>query len=311
MNIQQFQYILAVNELKNFGKAADKCFITQSTLSTMIVRFEEEIGITIFDRKTKPVTVTKEGATIIQQLRIITKEINNLEQQVQAMKGQLTGDLKIGVIPTVAPYLLPRFLGPFTEQFPLIRFEISEMTTSTILKQLQSRQLDVGLASIPLKAPDLMEVPIYNEPFIFYDSQAEQQAPQRMDQIDPERLWLLEEGHCLRTQVEKLCDFDQLRRQKASNLKYKSGTIDSLLRIVRMNKGLTFLPQMATLDFPAGEQEKLHTLGNPVPVRTIGLVVHRHFVKKQILEHLQKAIAQVAEDLLPAPVSGSCVINPL
>ena len=129
MNIQQIQYVLAVAELKNFGKAAEKCFITQSTLSTMIVRFEEEIGITIFDRKTKPATITKEGQAIIQQLKVIATEINNLNEITESLKGEVSGGLKIGVIPTIAPYILPRFLEEFTNKFPKMNFEISEITT--------------------------------------------------------------------------------------------------------------------------------------------------------------------------------------
>ena len=311
MNIQQIQYVLAVAELKNFGKAADKCFITQSTLSTMIVRFEEELGITIFDRKTKPATITKEGKIIVQQLNLISTEINNLNEIVESLKGEITGNIKIGVIPTIAPYILPRFLEEFTSKFPKMNFEISEITTGTIVENLINRNLDVGIVSTPLEQSDLIEFPLYNEKFILYDCHSKKRNKSKINEVDHERLWLLEEGHCLRTQVEKICDFDQKATRLNSNFKYKSGTIDSLMRFVKMNKGITFLPYLATLEFNEEDQKKLSNLGDPVPVRTIGLVVHKHFLKKQILEQLKNIIQKKIIPLLEVkPVQKEQIIYP-
>jgi len=287
MNIQQIQYVLAVAELKNFGKAAEKCFITQSTLSTMIVRFEEEIGITIFDRKTKPATISKEGEEIIRQLKLIATEINKLNEIAESLKGEITGNLKIGVIPTVAPYILPHFLEDFTGKFPKMDFEISEITTAVIIDSLIKRELDVGIVSIPLEQSDLLEIPLYNETFVLYDCQSKNGRKLQIEDIDHERLWLLEEGHCLRTQVQKICDFDQDTVRVNSNFKYKSGTIDSLMRFVKMNKGITFLPYLATLEFNKEDQKKINNFEAPIPVRTIGLIYHKHFVKKQVLEELK------------------------
>ena len=312
MNIQQIQYVLAVAELRNFGRAAEKCFITQSTLSTMIVRFEEEIGITIFDRKTKPATVTKEGKIIIRQLKLIASEINSLIEISESLKGEMAGNIKIGVIPTVAPYILPRFLEEFTGKFPKMNFEISETTTAAIISGLIKRELDIGIVSTPLQQPDLFEIPLYNEKFVLFDSQIKHRSRSKLEDIDHSRLWLLEEGHCLRTQVEKICDFDQSKASLNSNFKYKSGTIDSLMRFVKINKGTTFLPYLATLEFNKEDQKKISDLGDPVPVRTVGLVVHKHFVKKQVLDQLKKIILKRIIPLLKNQyLQKEQIINPV
>lgn len=290
MNIQQIEYVIAVSELKNFKQAAERCFITQSTLSTMVAKFEEELGIIIFDRKTKPITITKEGRQIINQLKIIIMEINDLKEVVQDLKGEIGGKLKIGVIPTVGPYLLPLFLNEFVENFPNVQFEVSEITTEKMVNYLTTRELDVGIASIPLNHPDLIEIPLYNEPFLLYDhTDNNRKENLTVSEIDFDRLWLLEEGHCMRTQVEKICGLHEKRTAKR-NLEYKSGTLDTLLKFVIKNNGITLLPLLATIDFPEKEQVFLKKFEAPVPARSIGLIVHKHFVKRSVLEILQLEI---------------------
>lgn len=310
MNIQQIEYIIAVSELRNFGKAAEKCFITQSTLSTMIGRFEEEIGITIFDRKKKPVSVTKEGEQVIRQLRIIANELNNLEQLTQTLKGELSGTLKIGVIPTVAPYLLPLFLNQITQTLPEVHFTISELTTEKIIENLEKRDLDIGIVSTPLKRSKLVEVPLYHEPFFLFDKADEQpEGSFRVSEIDFNRLWLLEEGHCMRTQAASICGLHE-QRTVNRNLDYKSGTIDTLLKFVNQNNGITLLPYLATLEFTEEERQHLRSFKEPVPARSIGLIVHQHFVKKGILDLLKEEIQQQVDPLIGDQSSGFRIINP-
>ena len=311
MNIKQIEYILAVSHLKSFGQAADKCFITQSTLSTMVGRFESEIGIRIFDRKTKPVSITKEGATIINQLRIIHREIIVLNELVQTVKGELSGELKIGVIPTVAPFILPEFLNDFTKKFPKIKFSVSEVTTETITSLLIERELDIGILAIPLEMETLTEIPLYNEPFVLYDCSKENiDDHASINNIDFEKFWLLAEGHCLHTQVKRICDFDHFQNKKGINFDFKAGSIASLIRFVKINKGITILPYLAALDFSPSEQTKISYFESPLPVRTIGLVVHKHFVKKQILNLLQLEIQDRILPLLNTN-SNEFVIAPL
>ncbi len=311
MNVKQFEYLLAVAELKNFGQAADKCCITQSTLSTMVGRFENEIDIKIFDRKTKPVSITKEGESIIQQLKIIHKEIGKLDELVQTEKGELSGDLEIGVIPTVAPFLLPEFLNDFTKNFPKIQFSVSEMTTETITELLTKRELDIGILALPLENELITEIPLYNEPFVLYDCTGENiESYTNLENIDFEKFWLLAEGHCLRTQATKICDFDKYRHKEGINFDFKTGSIESLIRFVKINKGITMLPYLASLDFSRKEHKKIAYFKPPVPVRTVGMVVHKHFVKKQILNLLKLEIQNRILPLLN-PRGEEYVIAPL
>ncbi|NNF20707.1 MAG: LysR family transcriptional regulator, partial [Saprospiraceae bacterium] len=170
MNIKQLRYILSVDESRHFERAAEKCFISQSTLSTMIGKFEDEIDIKVFDRKSKPVRVTEEGKVIIDKIRKIIKEVEGLDNLVQELKGEMRGKITIGVIPTIAPYLLPRFVPSFANRFPGIHISIKEMTTENILRELLNRQLDIGIAAIPLENKNLVEIPLYNEPFVLYNS---------------------------------------------------------------------------------------------------------------------------------------------
>lgn len=291
MNLQQVNYVIAVTETGSYTAAAEKCFVTQSTLSTMISRFEEEIGIRVFDRKTKPVSLTNEGRQVIGQLKRISGEVQVLEELVQTLKGEMSGHLKIGIIPTVAPYILPQFLNDFVKKFPKITFSISEMVTANITEMLQKRELDIGILAGPFESDDLHEIPLFNEPFVLYDGSGSQTRKYAsLDQLDLNNFWLLEEGHCLHTQVKRICDLDRCQNKENINFDFRAGSVDSLIRFVKMNQGITLLPYLATLDFSKREAEKVSPLPSPTPVRTISLMVHKHFVKKQILDLLKSEI---------------------
>ena len=311
MNIQQFQYVLAVAKSKHFEQAAEKCCVTQSTLSTMIGRFEEEIGIKIFDRKTKPISITKEGAGLVQQLKLILKEVDALHELVQSLKGELSGSLNIGIIPTVAPYILPEFLNDFAEKFPNISFTVSEMTTHTITESLQRRELDIGILATPVNVTELVEIPLYNESFVLYDcSDEKSESYANLDHINYNKFWVLEEDHCLSNQVKSICDFDSCKDKADVNFNFQAGSIDSLVRFVKINKGITLLPYLAALDFTPNEYKNVKYFASPVPVRTIGLVTHKHFVKQQILSLLQQ---EIQDKILPILRSNAheYVVSPL
>lgn len=311
MNIQQFQYVLAVAENRHFERAAEACFIGQSTLSTMISRFEEEIGITIFDRKKKPVEVTAEGRLVIEQLQLIDREIGQLRELTKEIKGEVKGNISISVIPTIAPFLLPRFLQGFANKFPDLNIQVKEQTTNEIVRQLKSRVLDIGILSTPLHERDIVELDLYDEPFLFYDAGAEATETPISNPLDVSNLCLLEEGHCMRTQVVNLCDLHKSNLKNTLNFDYKAGSIDSLLRFVRANRASTLLPYLSTIDLPTNDAGKLSPFADPIPFRTIGLVVHRHFVKKRILEALKKEIQEEVVRLLPKKTSVGQQLSPV
>lgn len=297
MNIQQFNYVLAVAEYRHFETAAESCFVAQSTLSTMISRFEEEIDIMIFDRSVKPVEITQEGEFIVSRLKRIRFEIDQLQDGIQALKGEMKGEIKIGCIPTVAPFLLPLFLQHFSVKYPDLFLEVRELTTSEIQKQLMSRDLDIGIVSTSIFLDDLNKMPLYEESFVLYDASDTIEKQIRIQDINMDRFWLLEEGHCMRTQVLEICDTPKPQLNPSFNINYKVGSIDSLLRFVKANKGKTLLPILAVKEFTEEEQLHLSYFKGDIPFREIGLVTHQHFVKSKVLELLQKEIVSVVQNI--------------
>lgn len=293
MNFQQIDYILAVKDLGNFLEASESCHVTQSTLSTMIGRFEKEVGISIFDRHYKPVKVTKEGELLIQQLRIIKKEIETLSELKDSLKGELKGEVSIGVIPTIAPYILPGFLNDFANRLPDVQFSVSETPTKSIVESLKKRELDIGILALPILDSDLIEIPLYQEPFLLYDCSPKPipESPTLSD-IDIDRLWLMEEGHCLSQQVIQICDLDKHPRTNRMNFKFRAGSVDSLIRFVKINEGVTLLPLHATEDFSDNERRKLRRFRSPEPSRSVGMIVHKHFVKQKLLEEISQEIQE-------------------
>ena len=299
MNIQQLEYVLALAETRHFETAAARRFVTQSTLSTMIAKFEEELGIAIFDRKKKPLEITNEGAVLLEHIRIVSKEIHQLKELSSALKGEIKGELKIAVIPTIAPFLLPLFLQDFAAHFPELTILVSEQTTGEIIRNLKSRELDIGIVSTPLQENDLIETKLYDEPFVYYDAGKKQPNTIAAERIDLNNILLLEEGHCMRTQVVRLCDVKRKANSRQLNFEFKAGSIDSLLRFVKANKAATLLPHLATIGMNSHELNRVSRIGSPEPYRSVGLVVHRHFVKKQILTLMENEIIKRVNKMMP------------
>jgi LysR family hydrogen peroxide-inducible transcriptional activator len=308
MNIQQFKYILAVAEYRHFELAAEKCFVTQSTLSTMISKFEDELGIQVFDRKKKPVGLTNEGELIIDQLKIILNNIDQLDELKHELKGEVKGKLTMAVIPTIAPFLLPLFLQDFANRFPDLVIEVRELTTKEILRQLKSRELDIGILSTPINDSEIKEVDLYEEPFVLYDRALKYPDLIAPEMLDLGELWLMEEGHCFRTQVLKLCDINQQLKKSNLNFDFKAGSIDSLLRFVRANRASTLLPYLATTDFDSVEKSYVKKFEEPIPTRKVGIVVHQYFVKTTVLSLLK---SQIELSVMPLLINESIKTNTL
>ncbi len=292
MNLQQLEYIVAVHTLKHFSAAAAKCNVTQPTLSMMIQKLEEELDVKIFDRSKQPVQTTEIGQTVIDQARMILGEAGNLKKLVAQQKGTISGELRIGIIPTLAPYLLPLFLNQFLKKYPLLKLKISELTTDQIIERLNAQHLDAGILATPLKNPTLQELPLFYEQFVVYASQAEKMMKKKYllaADIDVNRLWLLEEGHCLRSQVVNLCE---LKRKEAllQNLDYEAGSIETLRKMVDLNNGITILPELALRDLTKAQMKNIRYFKSPAPVREVSIVTYRYFVKYHLIEALKKEI---------------------
>lgn len=311
MNIQQFQYVLALAEHRHFETAAEKCFVSQSTLSTMILKLEEELGIVVFDRRRKPVDLTAEGQKVVDQLRRIMKEIGAMKEMAAEMKGEVSGQLKIAAIPTIAPFLLPLFLPAFAAQFPKLQIEVREQTTDEIVRALKLRELDMGIVSLPIHDPLLLEYPLYDEPFVYFD--AGHKHPKQVDlkRINLDNMCLLEEGHCMRNQVIELCDMHNKVLRNKLNFNYKAGSIDGVLRFVRANKGATLLPWLSAMELPPAEQERVSRFVAPAPFRSVGLLVHAHFVRHTVRVLMQDEILRSVKNKIPKSRAAGHMLSPL
>jgi LysR family hydrogen peroxide-inducible transcriptional activator len=303
MNIQNLKYVLAVDTYRHFAKAAEKCFVTQPTLSMMIRSLEDELDIKIFDRSRQPVVPTEAGEMIIAQAKIIVKEADRMKEIIHELKGELKGELKLGIIPTVAPYLLPLFLNSFLKKYPQLKIKIAEFTTQQIIEKLRNHHLDAGILATPLNNEALNEQPLYYEQFVVYASSNEKLMKKKFlipGDIDTNHLWLLEEGHCLRTQIFNLCE---LRKKglETSNLEYEAGSIETLKKMVDMNNGITILPELALTELTAKDKKFVRHFKPPVPVREISIVTYRHFVKQRMVDILKEEICNsVPEEMLIA-----------
>ncbi len=302
MNLQQLEYIVAVDTHRHFEKAAQHCFVTQATLSMMIKKLEQELDIVLFDRSRQPVVPTEPGKAIIEQARKVLKETEQIKQLSLQAKDGSQGSLKIGIIPTLAPYLLPLFLTGFLKKYPSVKLKIIEQTTEHLLQLLASDKIDVGIMATPLTEKGFTEKHLFYEAFQVYVSEEGAKSLKRKyiiaEDIDVNKLWLLEEGHCLRSQVLNLCEI-QRQQAIAHHLDYETGSIESLLKITEMNGGITIVPHLATIHFAKEQKEKLRHFKPPAPVREISLVTYRHFVKKSLLQVLEKEIAQAVKQYLP------------
>ena len=292
MNLQQLEYIVAVDTYRHFSTAAEKCNVTQPTLSMMIQRLEDELDVKIFDRSKQPVVTTIIGSKVIDQARIILNESNQMKTLVREQKGEAQGQLHIGIIPTVAPYLLPLFLNDFLKKYPKIHLKISELTTDQIISHLEKQQMDAAILATPLKIQSLKEQPVFYEQFVVYASANEKLMKKKYllaEDIDVNHLWLLEEGHCLREQVVNLCELKKKETQ-IQNLDYQAGSIETLRKMVDINNGITILPELALRDLNAGQKKKIRYFKPPAPVREISIVTYRYFVKYNLIELLKKEI---------------------
>lgn len=292
MTFTQLEYIVAIDNLRHFAAAADECFVTQPTLSMQVQKLEIELGVKIFDRSKQPVVPTEAGIDILSQARKIISERNVILEIVQQKKGILSGELRIGIIPTLAPYLLPLFVKKFNKKFPQIKLVVNEMMTDTIISRLREGRIDVGILVTPLYDNGIREYPLFYEELLAYVSSKNNLYKKAIVQpadIPFDKLWLMEEGHCFRSQILNLCE---LRKQSEmeNSFKYEAGSIETLRRMVEVNEGVTILPELATIDMTSKQLQLIRHFRNPCPMREVSLVVHRDFVKKRLVDALKSEI---------------------
>lgn len=299
MTLSQLQYIVAIDTYGSFSKAAEKSMITQPTLSMQVRKLEEELGVVLFDRSRQPVIPTLSGREILEQARIVLRESNRILEIVQEADAKMSGRLHIGIIPTVAPYLLPYFLGPFTKLYPEIQLEIIEQKTADIVDLLQRDLLDAGILATPLHNNSIREEPLYYEEILLYfNSTHELLQADRIDSdlLEPEDRWMLSDGNCFRDHVINLCTIRS--ELPIRNVKYESGSLETLKKMVDVEGGHTLLPELAVLELPSREMKRIRHFKAPVPLREISLVFARSAAKRLLLEKVRDAV----KTALPAEI---------
>ncbi len=298
MTLVQLEYIIAVDTYRSFVVAAEHCYVTQPTLSMQIQKLEESIGAKIFDRSRQPVVPTEIGEKIIKQARIVLMESKKIEELLQEEKGEVSGELKVGVIPTVAPYLLPDVLTNFIKKYPKIQLQIWEHTTERIVQELKVGRLDCGILSTPLHEAGIEETVLYYETFVAYVSEKSPLYQKKMvnsDEIANEKLWLLNEGHCMRGQVLNLCHYKHNHTMDGT-FEYNTGSVETLKRMVDINSGVTILPEMSILSFDEDQLSHVRYFKSPEPVREISLVTTQNFVKKQAINALKSEVLLIVPE---------------
>ncbi|GCC53668.1 hydrogen peroxide-inducible genes activator [Chryseotalea sanaruensis] len=298
MTLTQLEYIVALDTYRHFVLASEKCFVTQPTLSMQIQKLEEELDVKIFDRTKQPVIPTEIGASIIAQARITLREASVIRQVIAEQKDNMTGEIRIGIIPTLAPYLLPQLFKNIREKYPQINLVIKETITEEIVQELKYNRLDCGIVVTPLKDNSIKEDILFYEELFVYVSKKNALHDKKYvipSEIDPNQLWLLEEGHCFRSQVLNLCE---LRKYSNVNFKYETGSIETLKRMVDKSDGITILPELAVMEFSQAQMKHVKRLKDPSPAREVSLVTHRDHVKMRLINSLKEEILSV----IPKPM---------
>lgn len=292
MTLQQLEYIIALDTYRHFVTAADKCYVTQPTLTMQVKKLEDEIGIQIFDRSKKPLTPTKAGERIVQKARDIIRDVEQLKDLVSSEKDDLSGTYRLGIIPTLAPYLIPLFLPYFKKHFPETKLIIRELQTLNIIKALKKDELDVGLVVTPLDELSLNETPIFYEPFLLFHPEGHHLSGQQKvnsSQLNGSELLLLEEGHCFRNQALNVCGKNEATQFEG--FQYKSGSIETLKNMAKKGLGYTLVPELS-IDINV-EGKWLKRFEKPEPVREVSLVTHKSFNKKLLVNALHDSILEM------------------
>lgn len=299
MNIQQLEYLIAVDKYKHFGKAAQSCFITQPTLSAMIQKFEDELDVKVFDRTTHPIRTTDVGIQLIEKARQVIDAVNDLKNQASLLNNVLAGKLNLGIIPTTSSYILPDEIFSFLQKNPKIELSVKEMTTDSIIKGLKSGELDAGIISTPYEAAsEFYQHFLFNEELMIYSSEKITKDTFVLpEEIDSNKVWLLEEGNCLRTQVENICMLKE-NSLKPKNLDFLASNVNTLIQMVDKVGGITVVPELAVSQMSKDQSDKVMRFRKPFPSREISLIYYKPTYKQKILDEMATSIKKSLEDKL-------------
>ncbi len=293
MTITQLKYCIAVAEHRNFTTAAEHAFVTQPTLSMQIQKLEQELDLTIFDRTQKPIVLTEVGKKIVEQAKLIVAESERMLDVVDQEKGVIGGTFKLGIIPTIMPTLLPMFLQTVLKAYPQLALEIEEMPTQQILENLEKGTLDAGIAATPLGMEQIVEKPLYYEPFMVYapsHSKLSKQVSITSEMLADERMLLLQDGHCFRDSALNIC---KLQYNSPSHFEIKSGSFETLVQLANEGLGITLLPYLNARQLGQEHQQNLKSFSAPEPAREVSVIYHKKELKLHIIKLLHEKIRAI------------------
>lgn len=292
MTIVQLEYLLAVANFGSFSVAAEHCFVTQPSLSMQIKSLEDELGVMLLDRSKKPVIPTEAGEAVLAQARETLREYNSIKEVVARIKGEMSGRMRLGVIPTIAPYMLHKFIPDFVQRYPKVELEIREMKTEYIIDALNRDRIDAALVAGGTCGDGILEYDLFDDRFFAYvspDSPLYNKSNIRIEDIDMRDLILLSAGNCMRDQVLELC---QARKGVPAHYSFESGSLDTLMRIVDCTSCMTVIPEMAVEYVPKERRSQVKNLLKGASSRKISLAIRRTYVKKSIVDALKETILE-------------------
>ena len=297
MTITQLEYLLAVANYGSFSLAAEKCFVTQPSLSMQVKNLEEELGVIVLDRSKKPVLPTDAGLAVIRQAKEAVQAFAMVREVVSDLQNEISGTLRLGVIPTIAPYLLHRFIPDFVRKCPKVELQIREMMTGNIIRALDRDMLDAAIMAGGTSPEGIREEELFNDRFFAYvstDHPLCQRSNIRIEDIDVRHLLLLSEGNCLRDQVIELC---QAQKNIARQYSFESGSLETLMRIVDNTPNLiTIIPEMVADYIDEKHRPQVKTLAKGAASRKITIAVRRTYVKRSLIDALKESVMNVARN---------------
>jgi len=300
ISLVQLEYLVALDKHRHFIRAAEACYVTQPTLSMQIKKLESELDVKLFDRSRQPIIPTDVGRLVVDQAKKILLETTRVDGILQEYKGTVIGDLYIGIIPTISPYLMPYLISNISKMYPGIRLHVKELLTEDILSNLAKDQLDLGILSTPLNMDGIVETPLFFEKFLVYMNPEHvafhKSAISAYDLLE-DKLWLLSEGNCFRNQSINLCSLGDQDLQQSS-FDYESGSLETLMRIVDMEGGATIIPEWASLDASAEKRARMRFTDEEDMVREVGMIYSRNFAKARLIEALEEVIKTCVPEAL-------------
>ena len=301
MNIQQLEYLIAVDKYKHFGKAAQACFITQPTLSAMIQKFEDELEVKVFDRTTHPIRTTDVGSQIIEQAKEVVSAVNELRNKANLLNNIIGGTINIGIIPTVSSFLIPTEIFPFLQKNPKIHMNVKEMTTDNIIKALKAGELDAGIISTPYDAADeFYQDFLFNEELLVYTSDLDREEKHSYivpEEINLGKVWLLEEGNCLRKQFENICHLKE-NTYKPKNIEFSASNVQTLVQIVDKLGGVSIIPELAIEQLSKEQKSSVYHFQNPFPYREVSIIYYKPTFKQKIIDEVVNSLQKSLQEKL-------------